>query len=500
MRIFGVATCVVGLTCLPLTWMACSSETCVDRGNCAELEGGSSDDASGVDVWSGDGGGDVAQPPVGCDPKAEPKDAPKCVVSELGVFVDATHGADTNAGTKEAPVKTIAGALGKLGAKSRVYVCEGTYAERVKLTSAVSLYGGFSCGGWGYSGTKPRVAPTDAGYALEVASVSSPTTVADVVFTAAAGTEASLSSIAGFVTNTTSLTLRRVELVAGAGFEGKTPSAGVTLGLLSSTPSAGTLNGNAGSASIGGAAQLCTCVGGGTSTGGGGGNINSDGSPGETAQASVDPPGATGVGGTKAECLSPGTNGRSGSNAPAAAGAAGATTLGTLTESGWAPSSGSNGNAGLPGQGGGGGGGAGGGGGGGACGGCGGEGGRGGGGGGASIALATLASPVMLVGSTLTSADAGHGAAGAAGAGGGAGGVRGLAGGGACNGGNGGKGGSGGGGGGGAGGISVGVLYKGAKPTLDAATTVKTGAFGAKGVGAGLDGLDGQKADTLEVP
>jgi hypothetical protein len=28
---------------------------------------------------------------------------------------------------------------------------------------------------------------------------------------------------------------------------------------------------------------------------------------------------------------------------------------------------------------------------------------------------------------------------------------------------------------------------------------LKTGAFGAKGVGAGLDGIDGQTADTLEV-
>ena len=48
-------------------------------------------------------------------------------------------------------------------------------------------------------------------------------------------------------------------------------------------------------------------------------------------------------------------------------------------------------------------------------------------------------------------------------------------------------------------GISVGVLYKGAKPTLDTTKTT-TGRFGAKGVGAGLDGIDGQKADILEFP
>jgi hypothetical protein len=439
----------------------------------------------------------TVQPPVGCDPAAEPKDAPKCVVSDFGVFVDATNGADANAGTKDAPVRTIAGALGKLSAKNRIYICEGTYAEHVELTSAVSLYGGFACGAWTYSGTKAKVAPTNAGYALQVGNVSSPSTLSDLAFTAIPGTDATPSSVAAFVTKTTSLTLRRVDLVAGAGFKGKTPNQGSTLALMSSMPTAGTLNGNAGNTTIGGAAQLCTCVGGGTSRGGAGGNINGDGSAGVIAQAVADPAFATGLGSTFEEC-GVGQGGRPGSNAPSAAGAAGASTLGAITENGWSPSSGSDGVAGTPGQGGGGGGGAGGGGGGGACGGCGGEGGRGGGGGGASIALASLASPVALVASSLTSADAGEAGAGGGGGDGGAGGAK-ARGGLACDGGNGGKGGAGGGGGGGAGGISVGVLYKGAKPTLDTTKTT-TGRFGAKGVGAGLDGIDGQKADILEFP
>jgi hypothetical protein len=113
--------------------VACGSFTAdPSSGADASNEGGS-------DAPVADGGADVVQPPVGCDPLAEPKDAPKCVVSEFGLFVDATSGADANAGTKDAPVKTIGGALGKLGAKNRVYICEGTYAEHVKLTSAVSL-------------------------------------------------------------------------------------------------------------------------------------------------------------------------------------------------------------------------------------------------------------------------------------------------------------------------------------------------------------------------
>lgn len=92
----------------------------------------------------------------------------------------------------------------------------------------------------------------------------------------------------------------------------------------------------------------------------------------------------------------------------------------------------------------------------------------------------------------LTAADAGAGGSGGAGGDGATGGTRATGGGTACN------GGGGGGGRGGAGGISAGVLYKGAKPTLDT-TKVTTGAFGAKGVGAGLDGIDGQKADMLEA-
>jgi hypothetical protein len=151
----------------------CSS---FDSASAAEPHGGS--EASTLP--SDGGGGDVVQPPVGCDPAADPKDAPKCVVSEFGVFVDATGGADANPGTKESPVKSIGAALGKLGNKQRVYVCEGTYAEHVKLTSAVSLYGGFACGAWSYSGGKAKIAPADVGYALQVDKVNDATLIEDL--------------------------------------------------------------------------------------------------------------------------------------------------------------------------------------------------------------------------------------------------------------------------------------------------------------------------------
>jgi hypothetical protein len=436
--------------------------------------------------------------PPGCDLGAEPKDAPKCVVDEVGVFVDASGGDDTNPGTKAAPVKTLGAALGKLGNKPRLYVCAGTYDEHVKLSSAVSIYGGFACGAWSYSGAKAKVAPSTPGYALHVDKVSGAIAIADVAFAAVAGTEASPSSIAAFVNASPSVTLSRVELEAKAGAKGKDQPKGANGVLMTSTPTAGTLNGNNGGATNGGLAQLCTCVGGGTSKGGGGGSLNGDGNNGETAQATPDPPTATGAGQTSSDCNMGTNSARPGSNAPNAAAAEGAKRLGELTENGWQPEPGKNGAFGPAGQGGGGGGGSGGGGGGGACGGCGGEGGKGGGGGGASIALLTLGSAVTLKSCSLVAADAGPGGAGGDGGDGIGGGTRGTGGGAACNGGNGGKGGNGGAGGGGAGGVSVGVLYKGPKPTVDA--TISTGAKGAAGAGpAGNDGVPGQSAETLEV-
>ncbi|MDB4946158.1 MAG: Glycine-rich cell wall structural protein precursor [Labilithrix sp.] len=287
-----------------------------------------------------EGGADV-NVPDGCDAAAEPKDAPKCVVNDFGVFADA-NGNDANAGTKESPVKTITAALGKLAGKTRVYVCEGTYAEHVKLTTAVSVYGGFACSGWDYTGAKPKVAPTDAGYAVEVEKVASAVEIVDVSFTSAAGTEAATSSVAAFVKGSPSLTLRRVALTAGKGFAGKSPAKAADGALMSSMPTASSLDGNKGDAANGGLAQLCTCVGGGTSKGGGGGSLNSNGNPGETAQPTPDPVFATGAGQTQAERLMAGAA-KPGSNAPNAPAGAGAATLGAITEAGWAPSGGTKG-------------------------------------------------------------------------------------------------------------------------------------------------------------
>ena len=442
-------------------------------------------------------GADVVQPPVGCDPAADPRDAPKCVVSEFGVFVDATGGSDGNAGTRDAPVKSITAGLSKLGGKSRVYVCEGTYAEHVKLTSAVSLYGGFACGGWTYSGTKAKVTPADAGYALEVADTKADFTVADLAFLAPNATTKGQSSIAAFVHNASKVFFVRSELEAGIAKEGEDGAPGTT-----GAPTTGDLKGNAASGITPGLQKTCTCSSGGTSTGGGGGAPTGAGAAGLPSLGGATPlDGAPGLGNTGCVAAEPNGSGNNGADATNAADGAKVTALGALDATGWKPQAGTAGPSGAPGQGGGGGGGrdvssAGGGG---ACGGCGGSGGKPGGGGGASVALLVLDTTVVLRASKLTANAAGAGGKGGAKGTGAAGGTSAA---GVCLGGDGGRGGDGGTGSGGAGGVSAAVLHKGAPPTNDG-STLTPGAKGAPGIGgspANNDGPDGQTGDIVVAP
>lgn len=384
--------------------------TC-DNGACDGLDGGRDGDVT-------DGGADVVQPPPGCDPAVDPKDAPKCVVSEFGVFVDATGGADANPGTKESPVKSITAALGKVANKNRVYVCDGTYAEHVKLTSAVSLYGGFACGAWSYSGTKPKVAPADVGYALEIAYTTGDITVSDLSFVAANAVDKGQSSIAAFVHKASKVAIARSDLQAGTGKEGLDGDGGTT-GTITAVTGGGALNatGYPASGTTAGTVKTCTCSSGGTSAGGAGGGPLGGGAPGTPSLGGVAPvDGAGGSGATGCVAAEPNGSGNSGADATSAADAAKLTTFGSLDATGWKPQTGSAGTNASPGQGGGGGGGrdatsAGGGGG---CGGCGGTGGKGGAGGGASVALLSLESAVVLRASKLTAGAAGAGGTGGA--------------------------------------------------------------------------------------
>ncbi len=195
----------------------------------ADVPGSDGGDA-GVDADVRDAREDGAIVPDGCDPKAEPREAPKCVVSGYGIFVSPT-GNDDATGKREAPVKSVGKAIELAVAQrlSRVYVCAGTYAESVKLTSAVSLYGGFSCKDWSYTAQKAAIAPAAVGYALEIADVPSSVEVMDLTLTALAGTALRPSSVAAFVRKSPKVLMRRVSLMAGNGFDQPLAGGGANL-------------------------------------------------------------------------------------------------------------------------------------------------------------------------------------------------------------------------------------------------------------------------------
>lgn len=487
------------MACVP----SCSDAPCEEKGTCgvAPADSGAGEDAAN-DVLV-DAGSDIVVPP-GCDLNADAKDAPACVANEVGVFVDATNGNDASSGTKELPLRTIGAALGKLGGKPRVYVCEGAYAESVKLTSATSVFGGFACSSWSYSGTKPKVAPGTPGKeALVIENVSGLVRVSDVILEAAAGDTTSPSSVAVRVVKSSDVKLTRVEAKAGAGFGGATGAAGTTGTLTAVSSGAMTLNGNAAvNDTTPGALKTCTCSSGGTSTGGTGGAPAADGAGGGPSLGGPPPiDGAGGKGNTSCSAIEPNGSGNNGADAPNKTTAAAITVRGTIENGAFVSASGTNGEDGAPGQGAGGGGGrdgssAGGGGG---CGGCGGTGGKGGGGGGASIGLLAVDANVTIASSSFVAQSGGAGGPGGSAGVGGSGGGGGNGGGGGCMAGEGGKGGNGGAGAGGAGGVSIGVLYKGTKPAVDAATdaAISVGAAGDKGLG-GAPGVNDGPAGVAE--
>lgn len=459
--------------------VACGVGNDCDFGLCAGATAG----IDGGDAMTTDGPSDGPS-----DPCIETPTDARCLDESTALFVSTSKGNDQDAlaGSREKPFKTIGVALGRVTpARRRIYVCEGTYPEDLKLGvahSKVSIFGGIDCAWKTSAQSKPVIGASANPLRIDGASGISIASIAVEAQDAAKG-----SSIAVFASGA-EVTFRSVRIVAGKAAVGDE-------GMLVpfTYPPAMDLKGNdSPDTSTGGPAKPYTCPGGAITTGGKGGK------PGFNGESGL--PG-TPNGGVTNNCVTDVT-GHPGST-PAVG--AGANALGDLTAGGWTPKSGANGANGAPGQGGGGGYGNGGGGGGGAAGACGGAGGAGGAGGGASIAVASFSSRLTFTVSVLTAKDAGRGGAGALGQIGstdiGAGGVRsGLA----CTGGNGGIGGDGSAGGGGAGGISVGVLYKNTKPTRDSATeqATKAGAKGAAGAaapGATNAGVDGVAELSLEA-
>ena len=485
----------LGFGALSVGLMACPAfpgDVCTDiPGVCGD--GGNTGDGNNP----GDAKNDVViDAPPGCDLTKELKDSPACVDESVGVFVSPT-GNDNNDGTKAKPVQTLTGALTKLGGKPRIYVCEGAYTDSATISVGVSVYGALKCD-WTVGGAKPKITGSKPDYVVKVDNVSSAVMLTDVELYGKDGTtNGGESSIALFVNASTDVKLARVHLEAGIGSKG----ADGTLSPLA-FPDAGALTGQNANAATGGVATSVNCSGGGSSVGGKGGNANGfiNGESGQPALGGGD----GGIGGNINGPCQMGIDGVSNKASDAGVGAS----SGSLMAAGWLPNNGTGGTPGQPGQGGGGGGGRDngsqqGGGGGGGAGGCGGAAGGGGKGGGASIALASLSSTIVMTNCTLATKAAGNGGNGVGGQSGQApGGLFGLPVAPGCTGGSGGAGGAGGAGGGGAGGVSVGVLYKGTKPTYGNDTMITPGSKGTGGTspaGGPSNGSDGVAQPELQA-
>ena len=457
--------------------------------------------SGGAGVEAGNGGeGGIAAAGTGaveCDPTKAPSDD-ICVIDEqYGVFVSPTGHDDTGNGSRSKPYATLTKAITKAkGSTKRVYACAdaGSYRESLDLdatTSGLEIYGGFSCNDWHYSTTSKSRLASDTSLALHADSVTG-LLIEDLQIDAADATTPGESSIGAFVTASSGVVFRRVQIDAGLGKDGAN---GTRTDFV--FPLRTDLDGNSTTSGTGAEEKVCACPSGATTSGGlggtaalGGGQSGSNGTP----------DWGGGKGGAVGTCN---PDSQKGSDASSLTGAGGAGTLGTLTSSGWTATSGTDGADGPPGQGGGGGASSTtGGGGGGGCGACGGAGGNGGQGGGASIALAVVDSDVTLDQTDLVATDAGKGGDGIAGqvaqVEGGFGGAHGT---GACDGGAGGLGADGAASGGGAGGISVGVLWSGDTAPVQTHVTISTGAAGTKGTGGdpGVnDGVAGTAKNVLK--
>ncbi len=480
-----------------------------EAGGAIASDGSAEGDANVADVSAED-----TAPP--CDNDASPYLAP---CNMKGVFVSPL-GNNQNSGSKDKPVATIEKALTADNPTRRIYVCApgagaglastdaGDASAEADFTAAMALvsplpdlhiWGGFDCASW--TQTRPTRIKTEPGKTPLTISGASGLIIEGFDFEAADGADLGQSSIAAFVQSSTNVTLRGVTLKAGKGHrgaDGEAPSPNYSDAAHAGGDASGT---------SGGAACENTCVNkpsAVSSRGGRGGSVQAADSgadaggpePGEDGSPDL---GATSDPDGKGGTVSPSCNAHTGASASPASGGNGARTYGSLTSSGWTPADGAPGETGLPGQGGGGGAAAktpqpGGGGGGGGCGGCGGTGGPAGKGGGSSIALVSLSSTITLEACTLSAAEAGAGGNGAAGQEGQPGGSGGLQRPDGCPGGKGGNGGTGGLGGGGAGGLSVGIAYKGSRPSL-VSTTPSVSATPAPGGGSGSASDAGTQGD-----
>ena len=426
------------------------------------------------------------------------------------IFVAVT-GINSNPGTKAAPVRTITEGILKAqaGAKTQVYIGNGTYAETVTLVNGISLYGSYlPASGWSRSATANTqiTGSSSAGVVMGIEgnNITSTTAIDRVMVVTPNATQPGSSNYGIYCNSCAGVRLSNSTIIAGSG----SPGVAGTNGTAGASGSNG-LPGGSGSCDgdvlvQGGAGGNSPCGRTGGAGGAGGRTIN-NGVSGQTGVGGTSG-GIGGVDGDPGGDGQPGGNGAAGSIGTNGTGGSG----GSISGGFWSGTFGANGTAGSNGNGGGGGGGGGGqngtfvddgtgnGGGGGGAGGCGGGLGTGGTAGGGSFGLFVISSNgFTITNNTIQSSNGGAGGAGGTGGNGGTGGTGG-AGGTACsfevgtggNGGSGGIGGRGGHGGGGAGGPSF-AIYRNSTTLSTTGNTLSNGAGGNGGTSSGTSGSTG---------
>jgi hypothetical protein len=173
-----------------LAYGCTGGDTCEDRETCVVATDGGAEGTVAPppsDAMAEGSGDSRLDEPAMCDPTAAPKDNPCVLDDAYGIFVGPMSLTDAQAasgdandlttladGTMARPYLTIGQALANLGAKTRIYICNGIYAEQVRIASAVSLYGGLSCLpgpaalAWQYVGGTAEVISPSPAYALSI--------------------------------------------------------------------------------------------------------------------------------------------------------------------------------------------------------------------------------------------------------------------------------------------------------------------------------------------
>jgi hypothetical protein len=186
-------------------------------------DGSSNADASAPAADSGSGGGNQKDGgPGGMPPPGGEGGAPLD-----GIFVSVSLGADTNAGTMGAPLKTLkAGMDLGLKLKKTVIACAETYPENLAAVDTVSVYGNYDCSkpkAWAIGG-KNAVLMAPQSPAVTATSITKGVTIGHLDIVApsatAGATGAAKSSIGALVNGSPGLAFANLTITAGDALDG----------------------------------------------------------------------------------------------------------------------------------------------------------------------------------------------------------------------------------------------------------------------------------------